>query len=58
MQDAAFGIESFAVAVARCRRVEALGQLVLAFGGAIRLVFEDNDGVLVEGIVDLCKVVV
>lgn len=49
VQDAAFGVEGFAVAVAVGARVEALGELELGFGREAGLVFEYEHLVLVEG---------
>ena len=42
MQDAAFGIESLAVAVADGGRVEAVGEFCLGFGRARSLILEDD----------------
>lgn len=48
VQDAAFCVEGFAVAVALGGGVETVGQFVLGFGGEALLVFEEDDLVLVE----------
>ncbi len=55
MQDALFGIKRLAVAVAARGRVESLGQLILSLRCATTLIFENDDGMLVEGIGNLSE---
>ena len=58
VQDAAFGVEGLAVAVADGGGIEAVREVVLGFGGAGGLVFEDDDVLFVEGVADEGEVIV
>lgn len=58
VKDAAFGVESSAMAVAGSGGVEALGQFVLGFGGQPGLIFDDDDVVSVERVADEIEVVI
>lgn len=63
MEDAAFGIEGFAVTVAMGIGIKAVGEFKLCFGRASSLVLEDDylgfvEGVTNEGEVIICKEVV
>ena len=48
VEDAAFCVEGFAVAVAVGGGVEAVRQFVLGFWGETMLIFEENDLMLVK----------
>ncbi len=52
VEDAAFGVEGLAVAVADGGGIEAVREVVLGFGGAGGLVLEDDDVLFVEGVAD------
>ena len=58
VQDAFLSIDGFAVAVAVGCRVELMGQFVLGFGGATRLVLDDNYVGFVECFTNAGKVIV
>ena len=52
MENAAFGIERFAVSIALSRRIEALSQLILCSWGTAGLVLEDHDVRLIDAVPD------
>lgn len=52
MQDATLSIESLAVTVASSFRVKALSELELSPGRDVALVFEHNDLVLIQSVLD------
>ena len=59
VEDAAFGVEGLAVAVAGGGGgVEAVGELILGFGGARGLVLEDHNIGFVECVADQGEVIV
>lgn len=58
MQDAFFPVDGFAVAVAVGCRVESMGQIVLGFRRAARLVLDDNYLGLVKCFTNEGKVIV
>lgn len=58
VQDAAFGIECLAVAVADGGGVEPVGQFCLGFGRAGSLILEDDDVRFIESVADDGEVMV
>ena len=52
VEDAPFAVLGFSMAVGGGGRVEALGEGVLGFGGEVELVFDDEDEVFVERVVE------
>jgi hypothetical protein len=58
VEDASLRVNSLAVAIVLRNRVEALGKLVLCFGGKLVLALENDDVVVVQRVADGGKLLV
>lgn len=58
VEDASLRVDSLAVAIVLRHRVEALGELVLRFGGKLVLALEHDDVVVIQRVADGGKLLV